>query len=54
MKAAWPASSGAGHIRPGNWLRYGGRDPRGRRIGHTLYVHQTPWPGTLPSTYGEY
>jgi DNA-binding transcriptional LysR family regulator len=28
--------------------RYSGRDHCGRRIGHTLYVHQTPWPGTLP------
>jgi hypothetical protein len=33
---------------------YSGRDHCGRRSGHTLYVHQTPWPGTLPSTYGEY
>src|SRR5215831_10641231 len=24
--------------------RYSGRDHCGRRIGHTLYVHQTPWP----------
>jgi hypothetical protein len=23
---------------------YSGRDHCGRRIGHTLYVHQTPWP----------
>src|SRR6202046_1747465 len=28
--------------------RYNGRDHCGRRMGHTLYVHQTPWPGTLP------
>jgi DNA-binding transcriptional LysR family regulator len=28
--------------------RYSGGDHCGRRIGHTLYVHQTPWPGTLP------
>jgi hypothetical protein len=33
---------------------YRGPDHCGRRIGRTLYVHQTPWPGTLPSSYGEH
>src|ERR1700735_337959 len=33
--------------------RYSGRDHCGRRIGHTLYVHQTPWPGTLPLPMAE-
>jgi regulatory helix-turn-helix LysR family protein len=40
-------------VRDGAYLtrqlaRYSGRDHCGRRIGRTLYVHKTPWPGTLP------